>query len=245
MLLGILKDNCLNISKFETSGFVHLYELPMNTREVCLWEKSIFYISEEGALVKKDFADFSETIIEPELQFKKVCNNENYLLALTTDNTLLVFDYSFNILRSIPTGFDVYDMAIGLEDTIWLTGRKQIHGGYEVFWITPEGSAQKIPEPAAALKVSGFSDGLAWTINGRNEVWKLHRLGEGNTPGCKLDAACRGCLSKSYGQVKNIRISNDGMLVINSINNEVKVYDSPGSNFLLHHVTDIDEVLTY
>ncbi|HYF33501.1 MAG TPA: hypothetical protein VD993_20395 [Chitinophagaceae bacterium] len=245
MLLGVLKDNCLNISKFETSGFVHLYELPMNTREVCLTQQNIFYISEAGALVKKDFADFSETVIEPALRFQKLCNNASYLLALTTDNILVVFDYDFNIIRRIPTGFDVYDMTIGLEDTIWLTGRKQIHGGYEVFWINEEGKAVKIPEPAAALKVSGFSDGLAWTINGRNEVWKLHRLGEGNTPGCKMDAACRGCLSKSYGQVKDIRITQNGMLVINSINKEVKVYDFPGSNFLLHQVKDIDEVLVF
>ena len=245
MLLGILKNNFLDISRFETTGFVHLYQLPMNTKEVCLWKESIFYINEESALVKKDFADFSETIIEPSLRFYKICNNANYILALTTDNVIIVFDYDFNITRRIPTGFDVYDMAIGLEDTIWLTGRKQIHGGYEVFWINPEGVATKIPEPAAALKVSGFSDGLAWTINGRNEVWKLHRLGEGNTPGCKLDAACRGCLSKSYGQVKDIRITVDGMLVINSMSNEVKVYDSPGSNFLLHQVTDIDEVLAF
>jgi len=245
MLLGVLKNNCLDISRLEQMNFVHLHQLPMDTREVCLSDKNIYYINQHSQLIEKSLADYSERVIEPELRFQKVCNNANFIMALTTSRELILFDYSFNICRQIPINLDVYDMTIGLEDTIWLTGGRPIHGGYEVFWINEEGKPTKIPEPAAALKVSGCSDGLAWTINGRNEVWKLHRLGEGNTPGCKLDAACRGCLSKSYGQVKDIRIASNGMLVINSVNKEVRVFDSPGSNFLLHHVQDIDEVLAF
>lgn len=157
-----------------------------------------------------------------------------FILTWYKEAELRLYDTLTNQYQSIKTNFQVKEGKIGLDQTIWLIGKNQLHGGYNVLWSEDLLSFQIIPPPASAIKISGNTDGLAWTINERGEIWKLHRLGEGNTPGCQLNPSCRGCLSKNYGNAKDIGISKEGYFVVLSVSDHLKVYSDPGSNKVLH-----------
>ncbi len=104
------------------------------------------------------------------------------------------------------------EISVGADGTVWIVTDQPRLGGRVVMrrsggcdnWIA-------LPEPAAATKIAGAADGMAWTVNANNEVWWLHPDGAGHLAQCTLDPACRNCrFSSSSERITQISVSADG-----------------------------------
>jgi hypothetical protein len=140
--------------------------------------------------------------------------NREQLLLLTQDNELLLLDSQLQIRRQGRFAHRVKDIHIGEEGTVWIAGGEEVLGGYQVFWSTVLESFRQIPWPASAVGLYGDRSGIVWTVNSNTEIWKLHRLGEGNMPGCRQDPTCRNCMFKSYNGALRVAAPQGLFLVL-------------------------------
>ncbi len=76
------------------------------------------------------------------------------------------------------------DIGVGADGTAWIISTQANVGqaGNHVMYLSDPAAKSwaSVPGPAAATRVAGGPDGVAWTVNDRGEVWTLHQQGGGN-----------------------------------------------------------------
>jgi streptogramin lyase len=115
--------------------------------------------------------------------------------------------------RRSPAGEEfATEISAGADGSVWIVSTVTRAGGRIVrrrdgadgFW-------RDLPAPAAATRVAVAPDGMAWTVNARGVVWRLHPEGGGNLAECQVDTACSECrFSAAADSVREISVGPDG-----------------------------------
>ena len=201
--------------------------------------ESLFVASGYGQLSRLSWRGNSEDLQVTDFNgVVEVSSNGRHLLLLLNDGTLILANESGGVLNRAEINFPVREINLGQDDTVWIAGGDEVLGGYQVFWSKNFRDFLSIPWPASAVQLFGDHEGIVWTVNSRSEIWKLHRLGEGNMPGCRQNAGCRNCMFKQYGQAQQVASTNDGFLVLDA-NSSLKVFATPESKVPLAEWNDV------
>ena len=159
---------------------------------------------------------------------QRLSANKDHLVLLTGDNELLFIDGRLDVSRRVRFMHPIKDIHLGEEGTLWIAGGEAVLGGYQVFWSADWESFAQIPWPASAVALYGDRDGIVWTVNSNREIWKLHRLGEGNMPGCRQDTGCRNCMFKGYKGAVQVA-SPEGLFLVLHPDGGLRGYPFPGA----------------
>jgi hypothetical protein len=201
--------------------------------------ESLFMASGHGLLSKLSWQGVEEDLQVTDFNgVVEVSSNGRHLLVLLNDGTLILVGESGSVLNRVELGFPVREINLGKDDTVWIAGGDEVLGGYQVFWSENFRDFRPIPWPASAVRLFGDHEGIVWTVNSRSEIWKLHRLGEGNMPGCRQNAGCRNCMFKQYGQAQQVASTSEGFLVLDA-NSSLKVFASAESKVPLAEWHDV------
>jgi streptogramin lyase len=104
------------------------------------------------------------------------------------------------------------DISAGPDGTIWIVSTERRFAGRAVKRLDPgRRSWFSLPAPASAVKIAGAPDGMAWTVNSRGHVWRLHPNGGGNLAECQVDTACVECrFSPRAAGASEVSVDRDG-----------------------------------
>jgi hypothetical protein len=175
----------------------------------------LFIVSASGLLLRVELA--RENARPEAMPFKgveEISANGRHLLLWINDGELIKCDVHGGVLQRAPLPAQTLEINLGRDDTVWISGGEAVVGGHQVFWSTDLAEFKTIPWPASAVHLFGASDGVLWTINSREEVWKLHRLGEGNMPGCRQDAGCRNCMYRDLLHAQQLAVLEGGVMLL-------------------------------
>ncbi len=104
------------------------------------------------------------------------------------------------------------EISVGVDGSVWIVSTESRFGGAVVKRL--ERGAREwfpLPAPAAATKIAVAPDGMAWSINTRGEIWRLHPAGGGNLAECQVSTECRECLFNAHSLVASeIAVTSDG-----------------------------------
>lgn len=100
------------------------------------------------------------------------------------------------------------------DGALWVVGGNARHGGWALHRLGSHAKHwSEFPAPIAAVQLSCASDGTAWTINSKGQVWRIHPEGPGHFKECTEHAECRGCLkSPSAESIEEISVGPDGQI---------------------------------
>jgi len=166
------------------------------------------------------------------------------LLVLGHDQRIDLVDEQCRVLGSATFEHPIQSINLGEEGTVWIAGGEEVLGGYQVFFSENLGPFRAIPWPAAAVRIWGDKEGIAWTINSREEVWKLHRLGDGHMPGCRREASCRNCRIGMYSGARQLAPRGPMFFVLHD-DAVLRGYPGPGASecvLELPHVRRFDAI---
>lgn len=102
-----------------------------------------------------------------------------------------------HLLNSETLDFEPTGISEGADGTVWLIGGSKRYGGAEVRRF--DAHARRwflLPPPAAAISLAASSDGTAWGVSTKGELWRFSRDGAGTFKECGNDADCRRCFYK-------------------------------------------------
>ena len=104
------------------------------------------------------------------------------------------------------------EISTGPDRSVWVVSNMTRYGGRVVRRRDPLTARWiDLPAPAAATKITIASDGMAWTVNAKGAVWRLHPSGGGNLAECQVDTACTECrFSRPTDFVREISVSRAG-----------------------------------
>lgn len=130
--------------------------------------------------------------------------------TVSLSNQVVAVDFKGTCMPVVPTPADLKDMCVSTTGDFWAVAGKSAYGGYGVQRFSLiEQRWMSLPPPARAVRISAASDGTAWSVNSRGELWRLHPLGAGNFKECSQTTSCRNCLYSP--QSLNVRlVSDDG-----------------------------------
>jgi streptogramin lyase len=134
------------------------------------------------------------------------------------DGTLWMLGAGGEVLALAPDGASrrhspgsfATEISVGADGSVWVVSTVARSGGRVVRRL--EGDEWfDLPAPAAATKVAGAPDGMAWTANSKGDVWRLHPLGGGNLAECQVDTGCAECrFSRPAQVVREISVGPEG-----------------------------------
>lgn len=176
---------------------------------------SLFVVSAQGLLSRISWPEGVQTLAPtPFKGVEEICSNGRHLLLLINDGTLMLVEEQGRVIAETQFHAPVREINLGLDGTVWLAGGEEVLGGYQIFWSENFRDFRPIPWPASAVRLYGDGEGILWTVNSRAEVWKLHRLGEGNMPGCRQDPGCRNCMFKGHRHAQQVASTGEGFVVL-------------------------------
>jgi hypothetical protein len=196
----------------------------------CVFQQQLVMLDRNGQVGFRDItAQRSNDHDDSFDSIHAVAANSDYLALLTADRQVLLIDSHRQTRRTMGFVHPARDISLGEENTLWIAGGEEVLGGYPVYWSTDYETFNQIPWPASAVSLYGDRSGIAWTINSRQEVWKLHRLGEGNMPGCRQDTGCRNCMFKTYRGAIQIA-APEGLFLVLHHDNVLRGYPFAGAS---------------
>jgi hypothetical protein len=205
-----------------------LCEVSSRPDTFCLCGNSLFVLNPSSELMQMDVRDSRAVMRETGVHgVRAVSSNGRRLLLQFTDQQLALMDERCQVLRTTQFPKPIESLHLGLEDTVWIAGGEAVLGGYQVHWSENFADFRSIPWPASAVYVFGDEEGIVWTINERDELWKLHRLGEGNMPGCRQEASCRDCMLRAYQPAQQVARLKSAFLVLSN-DGTLRGYPAPG-----------------
>lgn len=145
---------------------------------------------------------------------------------VSTGTNLALFDND-KLGLAEPLDFSPTAISEGCEGTVWLLGGEKRYGGVEVRrYDHPSGRWFLLPPPAAAISLAASSDGTAWGVSTKGELWRFSRDGAGTFRECGNDADCRRCFYKpDRSFVRSVAMGNDGNVWILSGRADEKGYE--------------------
>jgi streptogramin lyase len=104
------------------------------------------------------------------------------------------------------------EISAGADGSVWIVSTITRAGGRVVRRLDGGDRVWRdLPAPAAATKVGVAPDGMAWTVNAKGAVWRLHPNCGGNLAECQVDTACSECRFSSPADVmREISVGPDG-----------------------------------
>jgi streptogramin lyase len=104
------------------------------------------------------------------------------------------------------------EISTGLDGSVWIISTATRYGGRIIRRLAAASDTWfELPAPAAATKVAVAPDGMAWTVNAKGAVWRLHPQGGGNLAECQVDTACSECrFSAPADLVRDVSVGPDG-----------------------------------
>lgn len=108
--------------------------------------------------------------------------------------------------------FQAIHVSFSGDGTVWAVGGDPRFGGSSVWRYAPsEPRWILLRPPAAAVRIAGAPDGMAWTLNNRGDIWRLHPNGAGSFNECGLDRDCINCLySKGRERISDVAVDGAG-----------------------------------
>lgn len=178
-----------------------------------LWVLAAADRGTESILVRFSPAGDSEIVIAPFPVRKIAAAPDGALWLITTSGEVVTMQPSGEVGRHSPPGEPfAEEVSVGPEGSVWVVSTTSRYAGRIVKRLThPSGEWFDLPAPASATKLGVAPDGMAWTINSRGEVWRLHPLGGGSLAECQVDTACSECRFSATREVMTeIGVGPDG-----------------------------------
>lgn len=230
LALRTLEGSVVVYSIDEERQSSELGTLPAGMQSVCIFQNHLVALNQAGEVrfgpvtpveLPARSADFTG--------IQRLSASKDHLVLLTADNELLFIDERLEVSRRARFAHPIKDLHLGEESTLWIAGGEAVLGGHQVFWSADWESFRQIPWPASAVALYGDRDGIVWTVNSNTEIWKLHRLGEGNMPGCRQDTSCRNCMFKSYKGAARVA-SVEGLFLVLHPDGTLRGHPFPGAS---------------
>lgn len=222
-------DQTLHCYSIVGSQVESIGSLQPSIRDFCVSDRSLYALTPDGRVLSRTLGTDHSPFTPLEFDdIEAISANRESLLLLTRANRLLLMNAAGRITKECDFEHPVRCINLGRDNTVWIAGGEEVLGGYQVFWSADLEVFKQIPWPASAVSLHGDSGGILWTINSRGEVWKLHRLGEGNMPGCRQNAGCRNCRFNGYAQAMQVVATDDLFFVLHD-NGVLRGYPFPGA----------------